>query len=239
MEVMMQFTTFEVTDLPTLDAILHGSIAYPLILPPFAGSFASRLTRLSITLRLPLAFFKAFDDTDRRDFGECLSTPISEYDLEVWTSLPLRFAKLKTLHSICISLDHTHDRYWSSVNERKFLSHFESLASNPDLDLCFDLPKLHPLAEDSNRHYMSDRIPFDKGSTSLSSWRVHRVLRQKYLAELTPNGHYQVIPIKDFPLSFGHSIVGTWPLQKIETWERSMWLEGKPLQQLLSMLSTT
>lgn len=236
MELMMELTIFNVTDLQTLDAILDGPVAYPSRRTPsipfsLKDSFLPYITTLNVTLRLPLAFFKAFDET--KDFGERIPTPILEEHLNIWSTLPPRLAKLKTLHTLCIWLDHTHDRYWSAVNERTFLSHFESLASNSNIDFLFELPKLHPLAENPQRHYMEDRKSTNITSTSLSSLRIRRLLRQKYQSELNGKGHYQGFYVRDFPHSFGHPIVANISLADMEMWEGGMWRDGQHVQQIL------
>lgn len=238
MELMMELATFHVTDVQTLDAILDKSVAYPsrpTTSIPFGlkESFLPCITKLNITLRLPLAFFKAFDES--KDLGKRIPTPVLEEDLNIWTTLPSRLAKLKALQSLCIWLDHTHDRYWSIVNERAFLSHFEPLAGNPDLDVCFDLPKLHPTLEGPQRHYVGDDNALDESFASLLPLKIRRILRQRYHSELNNLGRYERYYVQDFPHCLGHPLYRNTPLAFMERWERGMWRDGKDVEHQLSI----
>lgn len=231
---MTELVCFNVTDLPTLDVLLEISGASPSSPFGFKNSFFPYVTKLDISLRLPLPFFNALDSSHEIKDGS--STPVIEDALKTWSRLSSRITQLKELHSIRICLDHTSKPYWSVVNERAVLSQFEPLASNSDLDLVFVLPKLHPSLEDPQRHYIEEKNTTDRSFASLSQFKIRRILRQRRQSKKNCLGHYQVIYAEDFPHLLGHPGVRHRSLLWVEEVERAMWRAGQDVISFSSML---
>lgn len=235
----MELVPFHVTDLQTLDAILDVAVAPPAIPSPsipfgFKNAFLPCVTKLDITLRLPQAFFKALEESNASI--EESNSPVLDDDLKIWSGLSRRISKLKALRSLRIWLDHVNKPYWSVVNERAVLSQFEPLASNSDLDMCFELPKLHPQLENPQRHYIADKTAIDSSFTSVSPLKIRRILRQRYQSEKSGIGHYQTIYAQDFPHCVGHPVSKDWSFATMEQWEGDMWRAGEDVKYLLSLL---
>jgi hypothetical protein len=184
MELMTELVPFYVTDLQTLDAILGVAATAPLSsLSPSVplgviNAFLLCVTKLDITLRLPQAFFKALEESNAWIVE--LNSSVLDDDLKIWSALSQRISKLKAFRSLRIWLDYVNKPYWLVVDERAVLSQFEPLASNSDLDICFELPKLHPQLENLRRHYVADETAIDCFFISIFPFKICRILRQRY-----------------------------------------------------------
>jgi hypothetical protein len=185
---MTRLVCFNVTDLDTLDALLETSGVSPSGPSPSApfslkNSLLPHITKLDITLRLPLPIFQALDGLNAAKDGSF--TSVFKDDLKIWSGISPRIAQLKELQILRIWLDHSNKAYWSVVNERAVLSQLAPLASIPHLDLSFDLPKLHPQLEDSERHFVGEENTTNSSFESLSPLKIRRRLRQRYHGEET------------------------------------------------------
>jgi hypothetical protein len=157
--------TFHSSDLETLQCLMEPQYQGPSAFV-LAFSVVPRITRLSISLRLPLAFLRALEV----ETGTESSTETRE-DI-AWRSLSDGIARLKRLKSLRIWLDHDEQDSWTMVNERALLSHLIPLSTLSNLKITLDFPKLHPKFETPDRHFTtaSDPPPFP----------IHRRLRQRY-----------------------------------------------------------
>lgn len=111
---------------------------------------------------------------------------------------------------------------------------FEAIAEEPDLDLSFDLPKLHPQLEDPRRHYIVKNDTNDS-SISLPQLKIHRILRQRYQGRLGPGNHYRTIYVQDFPHCLGHPVSQGMSVADMEKWELPMWRAGADVVHVLSL----
>ena len=225
-------TDFHVGDLPTLNALLgHGEAAHAAF--RFEGSICPRITRLSITLSLPLAFFQAIEAAAlaSEDQGDVSPSNPEEDDVSTWSriasSLLVRFPKIRKLR---VWLDHNGKDYWSVVNERAILASVETLkTSNPGLEVLCLLPKVHPGIEDPQRHYLSGREEEETSSTGLD---IHRVLRQRYRVVTTGAGTKYVTYVKDFPHTLGNPVFDNMSLAEKEKFEGRFWRRGVDVDRM-------
>ncbi|KAH5289022.1 hypothetical protein HBI11_232920 [Parastagonospora nodorum] len=161
------------------------------------------IKRLSITLRLPFQFFQSIEETSGRDnVGETSPT------VQSWRQICAApfLQNLTTLH---LWFDHTATRTWSLVNERSLLDAL--LSSLPHtVRVVVMLPKLHPLHEHPDRHFLNPRI-----STTAS---LYRKLRQRWRYNDTSD-HFDHFP--DFPYYF--DVWEMWDVPQREEYEREMW----------------
>ena len=177
-------TTFHSSDLKTLQCLMEpryqGPSAFVL-----AFSIVPRITRLSISLRLPLAFSRDLE----AETGAGSSTEIREGI--AWRSLSDGIARLKKLKSLRIWLDHDREDSWTMAHERALLSHLVPLSTLSNLKITLSFPKLHPKFETPDWHFTkaSDPPPFS----------IHRRLRQRYHG-VRKNGRVGVRENPDFPI---------------------------------------
>lgn len=221
---MTEMVDFHVTDLSTLNALFQAAAASSLSFG-FRGSILPRITKLSVTLSLPLAFFRALETTLFDDNGSPLSS--FEKDISLWFAMPSGLASFAQLRRFHIWLDHPDKEFWSAVNEHEILSHFEALQTGtPSLNMVATLPKLHPQKQDPQRHYLGDNIaPFE----------IRRVLRQRYrVVNYGTAGASMVIYVQDFPHGLGHPDFDDMSLAELEQHEAKLWRLGVDVVQYLS-----
>jgi hypothetical protein len=229
---MARLVYFHVTDLDTLNALfktegISASEPSSSALYGFKSMFLPRITKLAITLRLPLPIFEALGSVQANEDG-----PI------IWSEAFLRITQLEALRSLRIWLDHSNKAYWSVVNERAILSPLEPLASIPYLDLSFDLPKLHPQLEDSDRHFIEEDTT-NSSLISSSPFKIRRRLRQRYHAEKNDMGKYWATYAPDFPFCLSYPNFEFTSLEEMESWERRAWQAGVDIQRVLAASSMT
>jgi hypothetical protein len=205
----------------------------------FEGSICPRISKLSITLSLPLAFFQAIEAAYRaspdREIGS--SAGIEDDSVGTWLHLHSRLLiQLPKLRKLRVWLDHNVDRYWSVVDERAILGPMEVLrTSNPALELVCVLPNPHPRIEDRQRHYLP--VDVDEEEESSSHLVVHRVLRQRYrVVEDRDTGDKTITLVSDFPVLFKHRLFEKWPLADVENYERALWRTGLDVRQEFARL---
>jgi hypothetical protein len=220
-----------VVDLGTLKALLQTS-------EPSATEFGvkgldySSIHSLSITLSQPLAFFEAiekFPDASQQDQGRAsASDPDHDNGVAFWCRLPSVFhARLPALQKLRVWLDHNGEQYWSVVSERRILAPVEALATTrPDLELVCVLPRVHPLIEDLQRHYLP-QVEEERGATS-SSLVIRRILRQRYrVFRNDSTGRERMLYVEDFPHTHpGGRLYRDWSREEEENYEAAGWRRG-------------
>ncbi|KAB5554875.1 hypothetical protein GE09DRAFT_142479 [Coniochaeta sp. 2T2.1] len=233
-EIVTTSTDFHVTDLQTLEALLGQPEHTPAIHFSFEGSICPRITRLSITLSMSLAFFQeieaaslAYGDQD----GAASSAGPEEHNVMTWTCMTSRLlVQLPKLRKLRVWLDHNGIGFWSVVNERAILGPMEVLKkSNPGLELVCVLPKVHPKIEDRQRHYLPED---EEGEASSSRLHIHRVLRQRYRVVTNGAGSKYVTYVKDFPHILGNPVFDNMSLAEKEKSEARFWRRGVDINQL-------
>jgi hypothetical protein len=172
-----------VTDLETLDhlsaQLAAGSPSLINNVPPV---LRNGITRLSITLRLPFAFFE--------------TTNAPEKALQVatlawfWQQIGHMLSRLDSLTKLRLWFDHSNTSSWSLVNERNLLSPLLAHLSTTPLDVAMILPKLHPLHENEGSHFMNEH--------DAKPIRLHRTMRQGWH---TLEGTIDVVKNYDFPIT--------------------------------------
>ncbi|KAK4113247.1 hypothetical protein N656DRAFT_778773 [Canariomyces notabilis] len=237
MELVEEATTgtdFHVTDLRTLKAMLDHRAPAPAPYS-FEGSICPCISKLSITLSLPLAFFQAIEAVVYRaspDWEIASTSDIEDNSVGTWLHLHSRLLiQLPKLRKLRVWLDHNNDSYWSVVDERAILAPMEALrTSNPSLELVCVLPKLHPRIEDRQRHYLS--VDVDEEEESPSRLVVHRFMRQRYrVVEDRDTGDKTVTIVPDFPVLYKHPLFDGRPLLDVEDYERALWRSGLDVRQ--------
>lgn len=230
---------FHLTDFATISAMLDISPSSSVSPPtPSATRFShlllASITRLCITMSLPLSFFECFDDRPSPSGEEV--PPLDRMQAHIWRALPLELGvHLTSLRRLRIWLDHCNVPIWSVVNERAVLGHFEPLARTPHVDVSLDLPKLHPRAEDPLRHLLEDEGAAGcRLGPSSPRLRVRRRLRQRYHIYKDPQGRY-VGPAyaSDFPVSLGTHLFQALSLEEREKLERTMETHGQSVRDVL------
>jgi hypothetical protein len=148
---------------------------------------------------------------------------------------------LSTLKQLSLWFDHSDTCSWTMVNERKLLSPLLAHLSRTFINVSIILPKLHPLHEREDRHFINVSLG--------KSVRLHRTLRQRWHSHQYSLNSMEVIHKPDFPL--GYDIVelydGTWAgvgetpgvkhlstveaMAQIEEEERRDWKEGVDVER--------
>jgi hypothetical protein len=171
---------------------------------------------LSIILRLPLADFRSGDVP-----GNSLSTTASN----LRKACSAIFG-LKRLRSLRLWLDHDKETSWSLVGEREFLAPMEALARESDVRIVVNLPKLHALHEDLEKHYMEDCAP--------PPFTIERRVRQRvhgFYSSSRGRSHAQ--HKSDFPiLSYNSDDSDEDETARGER-ERLMWKRGEDVEKLV------
>jgi hypothetical protein len=215
-----------VTDLETLNylsaQLAAGSPSLVNNVPPV---LRNGITRLSITLRLPFAFFET---TNAPEKALQVATPAW-----FWQQIGHMLSRLDSLTKLRLWLDHSNTSSWSLVNERNFLSPLLAHLSTRSLDVAMILPKLHPLHESADLHFMNQ--------DEVKPIRLHRTLRQGWH---TLPGTIEVVKQYDFPITAdlldlldGSCVIPgqdaeDLPLSMVEEiadleeWERDLYTEG-------------
>jgi hypothetical protein len=219
-----------ITDLNTLDCLAERVTTAAHALPSFSLANLGEVSRINITLRLPLHFFEAL---------ECLTEGVatsSEPDpmpagLKPWLQLGSTISQLKHLTKLEFWLDYYEEGSWSTVSERALLdpllSHLASEHST--LEISVILPMLHPKFETEERHYVNGELP--------GNARLRRVLRQSYHTHVDAQGHVDVREKNDFPILMDLCYDS---LEEVVEHERKLWKEGKDVEGMLeSMIQDT
>jgi hypothetical protein len=215
-----------VADLETLnhlsEQLAAGSPSHVNNIPPV---LRNGITRLSITLRLPFAFFETISEPE-----EALQVATPPW---FWQQIGHMLSRLSSLMKLRLWFDHSHTSSWSLVNERNLLSPLLAHLSTTPLDVAMILPKLHPLHENEDSHFMNEH--------DAKPIRLHRTLRQGWHSL---EGTIDVVKRYDFPITADllHLLDGSCiipgqdpedlPLSMVEEiadleeWERGLYKEG-------------
>jgi hypothetical protein len=199
-----------VTDLDTLRILAeHTAMNDFALLSGVPNILQKGISRLSITLRLPLEFFQSLEAQQTRHDGQTwlqiCSTPF-----------------FGTLTSLTLWLDHTSTSTWSLVNERSFLHPLLDALLPTNVQVVIILPKLHPLHECPDRHFLTTRI----GKKAY----VYRKLRQRYRSR---DDCLVVVHVPDYPyfLDFYENL----SLAEVEEYERAGWEKGHDMELFAEM----
>lgn len=180
----------------------------------FAG-----VKRVSITLRLPLATLKAFEDSPNTG------------NTAIWTSLFSALADLSELRTLQIWLDHDDEASWMNVNERAVLAALTPLSSKSSLDVSINLPMLHPGLESADRHFVPDE--------PAPAFSIHRRLRQRLFGNKDGKNGHIVTTVNDFPFLTEADGFEEMPLQRLEELERRYWKSGMDVEAEVNDIGMT
>jgi hypothetical protein len=218
LDFVAMFSEVHVNDLETLK---HLEEPLQTSLPPqrLFSSALSHLSRLNITLKLPLNFYHTLDSAG----------PIPQDltdDIHTWRRLETILGTLKHLKSLYLWLDHDDTCSWSVVNERAILSSITQLAAAylTDLVIHVTLPKLHPKFEEEARHFLPKQNP--------NSFQLHRFIRQDEHGSFRNDGRLEVTRKPDFPimLEVMFFYAENMTAEEIEAWERKLWEKGDDVE---------
>ncbi|KAL2065800.1 hypothetical protein VTL71DRAFT_3470 [Oculimacula yallundae] len=199
-----------------------------------------RIQDLRITLRLPLAFYQAFEGHDVSD------SELAQPEIEIlsimydWNRFWFSVCNLKALRNLHVWLDHDHESSWSLVKERYvLLPVFDILAmriknaschlGTPSFGVVFNLPKLHPNIAKPYSHFVSE--------TKTQPFQVERRIRQRYHSQ-APDQFSRVVKVApDFPALWylaceegvpeeSRVVFESLQLKDLEKLETILWSEG-------------
>ncbi|KAI4609890.1 uncharacterized protein J4E87_010937 [Alternaria ethzedia] len=140
----------------------------------------SNVSRLSITLKLPLAFFQSVEGLSGNYPTSSDIGPATQ-PARLWQDLGSILSRFEALKKLDLWLDHNEPQFWVVVNERSTLDPLlTQLSTRPNLDVTVTLPMLHPKFEQNERHYTEDSVS--------ENIRVNRVLRSKKHAVIGAQG---------------------------------------------------
>jgi hypothetical protein len=88
------------------------------------------------------------------------------------------------------------------------------------------LPKLHPLHEKEDRHYVDEHIG--------RKVQLHRTLRQRWLPGENRRGDIEVFYKPDFPLTI--DVFEDFTFKQAEEWERERWSEGIDVEAMMNYI---
>jgi hypothetical protein len=183
----------------------------------FLTALQRSITRLNITMRLPLEFFQSLEEIQEQPIVVPEAADQISATVNLWKQLAPMLSGFSTLTRLSIWLDHSHSCTWSVVNECALLSDVLTWLATTCINVSIILPNLHPLYEREDRHLMGRPL----------GRRVHlrRVLRQRYHSHEVSPGVGEILYKPDFPLLLDLlEIDGS--VAEIEETERSHWKEG-------------
>lgn len=212
--------TFHISDFETLQCLMEPQYQGPSAFV-LAFSVVPRITRLSISLKLPLAFLGALEG----ETGAGNSTETREGI--AWRSMSDGIARLKKLKSLRIWLDHDKDDSWTMVKERALLSHLIPLFTLSNLKITLKFPKLHPKFETPDRHFTTASDP--------PLFPIHRRLCQIYHG-MEKNGRVGVKENSNLPILIPDVHNYVWPektKEETEEFEHDMWKNGEDVENII------
>jgi hypothetical protein len=178
-DLLVRTSVIRITDLNTLDC-LDEQLAITAH-PSFFPTKLCEISRLGITLRLPLHVFQALEYQSRDVDTTSEPDPVSA-DLMSWSRLGSTLNQLKRLTKLELWVDFDEVGSWSMVSERALLDPLLShlFSEHSSLEISIILPKLHPKFEHEDRHYVNGELP--------GNARLQRVLRQSHHAHVDTQG---------------------------------------------------
>lgn len=184
------------------------------------------IARLNITLRWPLQVFRDLEKSPaavpgRQEQAE-QDSPISE----AWTETGEILRNMETLTRLRLWFDHSEPSTWALVNEKALLDPLIAKLSKTTADITIILPKLHPLHEDEDRHFLEN--------THIGIFRLYRMVRQRWHSSEDDTGAVQVIYKPDFPFSI--DVFDDRSQEEAEAWERQAWKNGSNVEATVENL---
>lgn len=191
-DLLARTSTIHVSDLDLINYWARASEVTVPVPSEFANMPVSNVSRLSITLKLPLAFFQSVEGLSGNYPTSSEIGPATQ-PARLWQHLGSILGRFEALKKLGLWLDHNEPQFWVMVNERSTLNPLlTQLSTRPNLDVTVTLPMLHPKFEQNERHYTEDSI-------SGNTW-VNRVLRSKKHAVIGAQGCIEIVACNDFPL---------------------------------------
>jgi hypothetical protein len=175
---LSQEATIVVTDITTLDALLHAPTA-------LIGHVFHNTKKLNITLNLPMDVLTAIELQSTReslhDFvGDCPNKQ-AVHQAASWLRLGPALGHLENLTKCHFWLDHSYPEYWWKFNEAAILAPLLSLAARDDVELTVTLPS-----------HANDDVP-------TPPFKVHRRSRQHCFG-VEIDGRLRVTHNNQFPI---------------------------------------
>jgi hypothetical protein len=228
---LSQDTTIVVTDIATLDTLLHAPTS-------FMGHAFHHARKLEIAFNLPIDVLTAIElqstGKSARALPKHRSNKWAMHQAELWLRLGPALGRLKNLTKCNFWLDHSSPEYWWAFNEAAILASLLSLENRDDVELVVDLPS-----------HAADDVP-------TPPFKIHRRLRQENFGVKVSNGRLSTIHKVQFPIleelaSFLNEIEDTHPIltleevegekarsrRTIEAQEREMWRKGEDVEKYL------
>jgi hypothetical protein len=184
----------------------------------FSTTLQRSITRLDITMRLPLEFFQSLEEIQEQPTVVPEAADQISATVNLWKQLAPMLSGFSTLTRLSIWLDHSHSCTWSMVNECKLLSDILTWLATTDINVSIILPNLHPLYEREDRHLMEKQLG--------RSIQLHRTLRQRYHVHEVGPGVGEIFFKPDFPLYYDLQDAEEGSLGEFEAIERRQWKEG-------------
>lgn len=173
------------------------------------------IKQLNLTLRLPLTFFERLDSAEGA--ASAVDTTSTPDKTETWSILPAVLAELKSLSQFWLRLDHEDCACWAVVNERAVLRCLTTFLAESSLRTVIFLPKLHPMFEREDRHFLNEP----------ASFKLYRAMRQRWRVRLDDYGRIDIFYTGDFPFLTEIGDLAEMPMKKLEEYERDMWRDGE------------
>ena len=211
-----------------------------------------RIKKLDISLRLPLAFYRALEDNKIADQTSVIASSTTATVARMcrtWTRIWPSLCDLQQLQSIHIWLDHDDPSSWSVIKEKLILNYAFAIfqqemqvrSSRKDfsqLKVLFNLPKLHPAIAKAETHFVQD--------TSPPPCNIERRYRQRYHCVTSDDGTLSVKHNPDFPIMheiadfYANECLGdlSMTLEESEDMERTMWLRGEDVEEAIREINS-
>ena len=207
------------------------------------------IQRLHVTLRLPLACYEALERAKNDELAsgsQHRSGDGTDAACALWASVWPAVCGLPKLRNLHIWLDHDEASSWSVVRERRVVGGglMTILATNlqararaknlPQVDVLFNLPKLHPALARPDTHFVAGSPP--------SLFPIERRYRLRYYCEERADGRLRVTGAADFPITkvlvelaeIEHDRKMTEDdIRQIESTEERLWAQGADVDAYL------
>lgn len=221
-DLLAHISTVHVSDLNLIDNWARASEMAILSPSQFAKMPVENVSRLSITLKLPLGFFQSVGRLSGND-STSSDTDLATQQARLWQRLSSTLSHFEALKKLDLWLDHNEPQCWVVVNERSTLDLLlTQLSARPNLDVTITLPMLHPKYEENERHYIDETIS--------QNINVHRALRSKKHAVTDAEGRIEIVEWNDFPTMYNSYGAHSLDLATIVERERKGWKEGRDME---------
>ncbi|OAL44288.1 hypothetical protein IQ07DRAFT_592364 [Pyrenochaeta sp. DS3sAY3a] len=199
-----------ITDLETIDYIVQcanntsGELR-------MAALLSNRISRLHMTLRLPLHFYQSLESA-----GGSEMEPGPTAIAKKWQQLGSNLSQMAQLRKLHLWLDHDDICSWSTLNEHAIVQPIISQLRDSGLEITLALPNLHPLLESETRHFIR-HPPSNTFLCRNARQHVHVAVK---------DGRPQIVYSRDFPVLRFSLEYHDQPIDEVEEVERAMWKEG-------------